>query len=267
LVWFFSLGGADIWPTRKAGTWGERIARLSWEHVPNFKPLLIGSVLVFVTIQVWYEVLRWRANPQKEPQFSALLAETPGLTVLEWEPEVWAYLLADRGDRFEVKVSEAPLGYISASHLFWLPSDRSKWAMVHRPDACMPGTGWKSTGPVTETSVAIDGHKLPFLVFDFVREDVRGLQVWGAWRNGEPIDFDYGNRIAANPERYGMFPSDRHMRSVEVVSLFIPYKEGEPPVEVARRQLERLFRFKPHLRPDGGTSIKSPEGIGEESEK
>ena len=99
---------------------------------------------------------------------------------------------------------------------------------------------------MTPAVIEIDGHPLEFSVFHFENESVKAVQLWGVWRNGKPVDFDWGNRLAALPERYGPLPTDRHMLGVELVSCLIQYKDGEPPVDVLRAQVPQLFHFQPY---------------------
>jgi exosortase len=243
--WYLARGTKDIWPTKTAGTWSERISKLSWEHVPDFRPLLIATVAMFLVIQTWYEVLKRTTPPQLVPQFSARVDEMEGLTKMEWDQEVWNALHADYGDRLELKVPDAPLGTASASHIFYKPSLRIRQAMIHRPDVCMPGSGWKIDGKVEGVTVEMDGYPLDFLVFQFQKDQVRAVQVWGFWRNGKAVEFDYGVRAATSPERFGIWPSARNFSSIEVVSIFVPFLDGKPPIDIALRELSQMFHFEP----------------------
>ncbi|MFM8361042.1 MAG: hypothetical protein ACKOET_21015, partial [Verrucomicrobiota bacterium] len=131
-------------------------------------------------------------------------------------------------------------------------SARSRTALFHRPDICMPGSGWKQVGGVDRTEVDFDGRRLEMLVFRFERPPQRALQLWGVWRNGETVDFDYGDRLRALPERAGFLPTDRHMRGVELLSCVVGTARGEAPLEVARRELPKMFRYQPRALPAGG---------------
>lgn len=245
-------GTEDIWPTREAGTWRERVARLSWGHVPDFRPLLLVTVGSFLLVHGWYQALEWRARPQKEPMFTAVTGAGGGNEREEFSEDVWSALGADVGDRVTRRVADAPAGMVSGYHLFWRPSARSRTALFHRPDICMPGSGWKQVGGVERTEVDFDGRRLEMLVFRFERPPQRAIQLWGVWRNGETVDFDYGDRLRALPERAGFLPTDRHMRGVELLSCVVGAARGEAPLEVARRELPKMFRYQPRAVPAGG---------------
>lgn len=243
---FLARGVKDIWPRKDAGSWRERVSGLNWVGVPDFRPLLGVTVAVFTGVHVWYWVLEWRAQPQKEPQFTAITGEGSGNRKKEFDKSVWDQLGPTDGDTIERTVADAPLGQVSGQHLFWRPSAMSRTALHHRPDVCMPGAGWKQDGGVTETSVDIDGHPLKFMVFHFAREEARALLIWGVWRNGQTVEFDFADKFTALPEKYGMMPTDRHLLGVELMSCFVPYKQGAPPLELARRELPRMFHYSPY---------------------
>jgi hypothetical protein len=155
------------------------------------------------------------------------------------------------GDSLERKDPNAPLGTVYSSHLFWRPSSMSRTALHHRPDVCMPGSGWKMVGDPGETTVEISGQPLKFVVFRFTRDEpggksVSAVMLWGVWRNGQPVPFDFSDRLTALPEKYGMWPTDRHMLGIELLSVMIPYEKGEAPLEAARAALPAMFSYKPY---------------------
>lgn len=243
---WFARGRAGIWPRSDAGSWSDRIAQLSWEHVPDFRPLFGITLGMFLTVHGWYKVLEFRANPQKAPAFSAILDPKSGNEKKEFAGDVWAQLGATQGDSIVRRESSAPLGFVSSSHLFWKPSAMSRTALHHRPDVCMPGSGWQAEGDVGETTVEISGKPLKFVTFKFWRQEspgktVRALMLWGVWRNGEPVPFDFSDKLTALPEQYGWTPTARHMLGIELVSIMVPYEKGEPPLEVARQALPRIY--------------------------
>ncbi len=240
---WMARGVKDIWPRRDVGSWPERVGKLSWTHVPDFRPLLGVTLAMFTVVHAWYWVLQWRAHPQTEPRFQALVGPGTGNTKQEFESAVWNQLGATEGEILARKVPDAPLGQANLHHLFWRPSAMSRTALHHRPDVCMPGSGWKQQGEVGSTEVEINGTKLRFMVFQFAREDARGVVLWSVWRNGVPVDFDFSDKFTALPEKYGVLPTDRHMLGVELLSCFVPYQTGEAPIDLARRELPKAFRL------------------------
>lgn len=113
----------------------------------------------------------------------------------------------------------------------------------------MPGLGWRQVGEVGTVEIPISGTPLKWLVFQFeqpnAKPETKMLQLWGVWRNGEPVQMNYSSRLSVLPEVYGWLPSARHLSGVELVSMFVPYRDGEPPFDVARRLLPEFFVFKP----------------------
>jgi exosortase len=247
---WLARGRQGIWPRQDAGSWGERIAQLSWDHVPDFRPLLGLTVAMFLTVHGWYWVLEYRAKPQTKPAFEVLAQGGTGNEKQEFAGDVWAQLGATEGESLVRRDGSAPMGMVSGSHLFWRPSAMSRTALHHRPDVCMPGSGWKSEGEVGETTVEVSGHPLKFVVFRFSREEktgrrVQALMLWGVWRNGLPVPFDFSDKLTALPEKYGMWPTDRHMLGIELVSVMVPYEKGPAPLELARAAVPKMFQYKP----------------------
>ena len=142
------------------------------------------------------------------------------------------------------KTALSPAGYVDAYHLFWRPSPMSKTALHHRPDVCMPGSGWKQVGDVETVEIPLDGRPLRWMLFRFERGDLKAMQLWGVWRNGQPVEMDYSDKLTALPEKYRPVPSPRHLMGVELVSLFMPYRgDVAPPVTVFRTVLPGMFDY------------------------
>ena len=236
-------GGAP-WP-EGSGSWLERARRLQWTAVPDIRPLLAVSAVTFAVVHGWYFVLKLHAKPQTQPYFTLRPAgETNGIFRSEFDEQVWHRLGADSGEQVRKKTGLAPLGIADSYHLFWRPSPMSKIALHHRPDVCMPGSGWVQKGDVEPVTIEIDGHPLRFLAFQFERGDLKAVQLWGVWRNGKPVEMDYSNHLTALPEKYRPIPSERHLQGVELVSMFVPYQgEYRPPESLFRKLLPELFAY------------------------
>jgi exosortase len=237
----------DVWPSAKAKGAPPVWSYLQWSNIPDFRPFLAVVVLCFATVHGWYFLLTKRANPQTAPLFTVRTEAGSGIKKSTFDERVWEQLHASAGDRITLTNAAAPYGMVEAYHLFWKPSPDSKRALGHRPDSCMPGSGWKQVGGVGKTNVVIDGVSLDFYVFRFERSDLKATQLWGVWRNGQAIEMDYGAGFTAQPEVYRPWPSDRHLRGVELVSCFVPYPatSPEPPVSLATSSLAAMFHYKP----------------------
>ena len=78
------------------------------------------------------------------------------------------------------------------------------------------------------------------------KSDLKALQLWGVWRNGEPVEMDYSARISVLPEKYHPFPSARHLMGVELVSVFLPYRgDTAPKTSTLTAMLPQLFTYRP----------------------
>jgi exosortase len=242
-------GNEAPWPTEKV-PWRQRVSQLRWDKVPDARPLLATGVLMFLAVHVWYYTLRVIVKPQVEPQFTALIDPAKGIKKLEYDENVWAKLGPTSGEQLSYETTDAPMGSLSAYHLFWKPSPKSRIALGHRPDICMPGSGWKQDGAVEAIDVPVNGVPLTFHVFRFSRPDgdYRAIQVWGVWRNGQPVEMDYSQRLTASPEKFGFTPTSRHLQGVELVSFFLPYQGSKsPPLSVITDNVTKLFSYRPFV--------------------
>jgi exosortase len=236
----------DEWPRSRAKDAPARLRFLRWDRVPDFRPVLVVLLACFATVHVWYAVLAQRAKPQTAPYFTAQDGKRPGVRKNHFDEGAWNQLLATSGESLRYTNSLAPFGFVDAYHLFWKPSPQSKRALGHRPDSCMPGSGWKQVGNVGVTNVVVDGVPLQFYIFRFERPDVKAVQLWGVWRNGRPVVMSYGDSYNPHPEVYQPWPTDRHLLGVELVSCFVAYplNAPEPPVNIAARSIGEMFRYK-----------------------
>lgn len=237
----------DVWPSARAKDAPARLRALRWDRVPDLRPFLGVMLACFAAVHVWYFILARNAKPQREPYFTARNEPGSGVHKNVFDESVWAQLRASAGESLRLTNRAAPFGFADAYHLFWKPSPESKRALGHRPDSCMPGSGWKQVGGVGVTNVVVDGVPLRFYVFRFDRSDVKAVQLWGVWRNGRPVEMSYGDGYTPHPEVYQPWPTDRHLLGVELVSCFVAYPAGsaEPPLEVAARSIPAMFRYRP----------------------
>ncbi len=235
-------GIVDPWPRADVGSWSERIGALAWPNVPDFRPLFATTVTCFLGVHLWYFILGLDVHPQTRPYFKARLEEGSGNKKQEFDDTVWRQLGADSGENFRRQIQEAPLGYADGYHLFWKPGPMSRFALHHRPDACMPGQGWKMVGQPLPVKTRLGNQDLDFLAFRFEREGLKAFQIWGVWRDGQPVPFDFSKAFSVHPEVFKPWPSNRHLLGVELVSCFVPYKgEQVPDPNIFARILPQMF--------------------------
>jgi len=238
-------GIEDPWPRTDVGSWVERISNLAWPNVPNFRPLFATTLASFLAVHAWYWVLSIQARPQTKPLFAARLDPGSGNQPQEFDDTVWRQLGANAGETFRRNVPEAPLGFVDGYHLFWKPGPMSRFALHHRPDACMPGQGWRMVGEPEPVQVPLGDQSLSFLAFRFEREGMKALQFWGVWRDGNPVPFDFRKAFSAHPEVFKPWPSNRHLLGVELVSCFVPYRPDQSPdLKLFETILPQMFTRK-----------------------
>jgi exosortase len=244
-------GEEDPWPRRDVGSWADRVTALAWPNVPNFRPLFATTLACFVGVHLWYFLLALEAKPQTEPLFTPRLGANSGNSVEAFDETAWRQLGANVGESIRRQTSDAPLGGVSAYHLFWKPGPMSRFALHHRPDVCMPGQGWNMVGDPEPVKAKISGQELDLLAFRFEREKEKAVQVWGVWRNGRPVPFDFHKSLSSHPEVFRPWPSNRHLLGVELLSCFVPYRAGQSvDLAVATRALAAIFDRKVEKLPE-----------------
>jgi len=235
-------GVEEPWPRTDAGSWAERISALAWPNVPDFRPLFATTLSCFLGVHLWYYLLAVQTSPQTKPYFTPRLDTDPANKIQETEEAVARALGATTSVNLRRSVPEAPMGFVTAYHLFWKPGPHSRFALHHRPDICMPGQGWKMVGKPEPLKVTIGGNPLDFLTFNFERDGLKAIQVWGVWRDGQAVAFDYNKSFGDLPEVFKPWPSNRHLLGVELVSCFMPYKPNQvPDLALLTRVLPQMF--------------------------
>ncbi|MCC6231781.1 MAG: exosortase/archaeosortase family protein [Verrucomicrobiales bacterium] len=219
---------------------GAQVSGMDWGRIPNLAPALVIALLGMVTYHAWLAVLDWRSPPQRAPYFTVRTG--PGMETKEesMSPDVWGALTPSSGGMYTRRQGGVPGGRVHLYHFFWKPAAANRWVTGHRPDVCMPAGGWKKDGDVEPLEVEFDGQRLTMHLFRFADSGQRALQVWGIWRNGEPIHMDFFQR----PRLEWSVLTGKNRSAVEVLSCVVPYLDGEPPVEVARAVLRDVVRYQ-----------------------
>ncbi len=242
LIWVLGkiLEGKVIAPWPAGFTdWRGKVGGLRWHRLPDFRPLAAITVGSFIGVHAWYFALQFSVSPQTKPYLHLKLAKDSGNEETAPDEQVMRELGVTEMESLRRRTPLAPTeAGVSVSHLFWAPSPRTKTALHHRPDICMPGQGWKPIGEVEKVMLNLNGKQCQFYSFRFEKPGIKALSVWGVWRNGEGVEMDYSNKLTALPEVYHPWPSSRHLMGIEILSVFVPYR-GEP--EPLPQLVERLF--------------------------
>lgn len=217
----------------------QQIRGLDWRRMPNFLPTLVIGLAAFSTYHVWLEILDRRDPPQQTPFFTARTGNDTGVEKIETNSEVWTILSPTSGGSYVARNPSFPSGRISLYHFFWKPAAANRWVTGHRPDICMPAGGWQKAAEPEPIEVDFDGRKLRFTLFRFTGVGQHALQIWGIWRNGQPIEMDFFR----NPTLEWSLLTGKSRSAVEVVSCVVPYAGGDEPLDFARQLVKTAFEY------------------------
>jgi exosortase len=230
-----------------------QIQTLDWRRMPNFAPAIAIGVAGVATYHIWLTILDRRDPPQSAPYFAVRTDEESKTTKEEMNPDIWAVLSPSSGGTYTHRQPSLPGGRVSLYHFFWKPAAANRWVTGHRPDVCMPAGGWKKDGEVEPIDITFDGRSLRLHVFRFAGIGQRALQVWGIWRNGEPIQMDFFN----NPTLEWSLLTGRSRSAVEVISCVVPYTEDQPPLDLAKQIMTSVFEYRRPPKAAASQAIRS----------
>lgn len=264
-------GAVETEPLRKQSTEGpppephwkrltRQLKRLQWERMPSFLPAVGLGLAGFLTYHVWLAVLDFRHPPQRQPYFTVDVGPHTDTVEEEMPPDIWAALSPTLGGTYVRKQPDVAGGQVHLYHFFWKPAAANRWVTGHRPDICMPAGGWKKDGEVEPVDIEFNGKPLRMYVFRFAAVGQRALQIWGIWRNGEPVLMDFFD----NPTLEWSLLTGKSRSAVEVVSCVVPYLENEPPIEIARKVLTSVVHYQnqgPAAAEDGSRDDASPASL------
>lgn len=204
--------------------------------------LLIG-IIGAQSLSAWIEA---KEQVQTVPLFYAKINRSNQF--LRIPPEIWNELRPTTGEQIRHQGAELPGGTADCFHFFWKPSLWNRFALVHRPDICMPGVGWKSSGPPEPLIVSLDGESIRCHLFRFRRGDVYAAELWGVWRNGQPLSIDYK---PAQVMGVVVPPPSLHLEgkrgsATEMIACSVIADGTAPPAEKAVAVLRSVFEYKRH---------------------
>jgi hypothetical protein len=235
----------------------EQVRGLDWSAAPRLGLALVVGLLGFVAYHAWLAVLDLRDPPQREPYFEARSGPGTGTESLPVEEDIQQALRASGGGYFEHLEPSVPGGRVALYHFFWKPAAANRWVTGHRPDICMPAGGWRKDGEPEPVEVIISGQRLLMHAFRFANDDVKALQLWGIWRNGEPVHM----RFFDNPTLEWSLLTGKSRSAVEVLSCFVPYAGKEAPLQVARETVAKVFEYRRGAASDRVAGVTAPSGL------
>ncbi len=236
----------------RSGSPGVEVARpttsrsLSFVHSPAFALAAVSLLAGIFAARAFYARGEGTAYSQKAPRFT-VRADAESSTRLRPVPkEVWNELSPTSGEYVQHADVKSGTGAVDCFHFFWKPSVWNRFALVHRPDICMPGIGWTEVGAPQAVSVSFGGRDVSFYLFHFRRGTIQALEVWGAWRNGVPVPLDYTpDQVLGTGATPAFLKMNGKRRSAtEILACSLVSDGGEPPRELAVALLPHVFDYK-----------------------
>jgi exosortase len=210
-------------------------------------PIFIACLTGLIAARILGAVIEARDQTQVAPFFVARVDQAAGDQPVPVPKEIWNELRPTSGEYLRRHDESLPRGLADFYHFFWKPSPWNRFALIHRPDICMPGVGWEARGAPEPVDVDFDGRSVRFYAFRFQRGEYHALQMWGVWRNGEPISLDYQvaqvQGDAVPPPALQLEGKRRSATEIVACSLFS--EQSAPQAEIAVALLRSVFKYKP----------------------
>jgi exosortase len=220
------------------------VSKLTIPAAPIFRTLTLSFLVGMVCARSLYAWIEVKDRTQTAPLFAAKIDNSNQLRRVP--VEIWNELRPTTAEYIRRGSADLPGGAADCFHFFWKPSAWNRFALVHRPDICMPGVGWEADAPSETIDVSLNGHAIRCHLFRFRRGEVRALELWGVWRNGEAVPLDYAPeqvlRATAPPST---LPLEGKRRSAtEIIACSVIANGTVPPVEIVVALLRSVFEYK-----------------------
>ncbi|HAK07431.1 MAG TPA: hypothetical protein DCO65_09250 [Spartobacteria bacterium] len=213
---------------------------------PAFRSIFFACLAALISARTVYAWIEKQDRTQTAPFFTARAEASNGNQLIKIPRDIWNELRPTSGEYVRRKNVDLPGGVADCFHFFWKPSAWNRFALVHQPNICMPGVGWKSVGPPEPLNVDLNGESLQFYAFHFRRGHNFALELWGVWRNGEPVSLDYNTT-----QVFGVAPAPASMRlegkrrsATEIIACSLIGEGSEPSREIAVAVLRSAFEYK-----------------------
>jgi len=225
--------------------------------------VLIAGIFGIAIAQIVSAKIEARDQTQTAPFFS--VREDASQTRVQLPRDVWNELHPTSGEY--IRTRDSRLGAGEVFHFFWKPSPWNRFVLVHRPDICMPGVGWETTGPPESITIDFSGHQTQLYLFRFRRGDIEALELWGVWRNGDAVALDYqpassgigfqpmismgrqsgdSRSLSAAAAPPALHLEGKRRSATEIVACVIGGNRAHPPqVERAIAILKSVFQYQP----------------------
>ena len=217
------------------------------EARPVFGLLLLCFVAGIICARALYARLEAQDQTQTAPFFTARIDNSSGNRQAPIPRDIWNELRPTSGEYVRRESPELPRGGADCFHFFWKPSVWNRFALVHRPDICMPGVGWKLDGKAEPFDVMLNGRFIRCYIFRFQRGNAHALELWGVWRNGEavPLDYQPAQVLGAAVPPPSLHLEGKRRSATEIIACSVIVDGTAPPPEIAVALLQSVFQYKP----------------------
>jgi hypothetical protein len=212
-----------------------------------FALLAAGIALAIAGARLVSARLDAQSHSQTAAYFSAKIDNGSGNSLGKIPREIWTELRPTSGEYVVRDDAALPRGRADCFHFFWKPSPWNRFALVHRPDICMPGIGWQLIAPAEPREFEIDGRHLSVYLFRFKRDRTLALELWGAWRNGNlvPIDYKPDQVLGVAVPPASLYLEGKRGSATEIVSCSVISDGPELPDDIAVEILRATFKYNP----------------------
>jgi exosortase len=224
----------------------ELLGRMTNQNAPLLRVVAVSFLVGIICARFFSAYLERRDQDQTEPFFVAKIDNVHGNKLERVPQSIWNELRPTSGESIRPQDSQAGANNAGLYHFFWKPSPWNRFVLVHRPDICMPGVGWKLTGAPEPIDVPLNGRSIRFYAFRFQRQNAYSLQLWGIWRNGEPVSLDYQPEqvlgAAVPPSSWQL--EGKRKSATEIVACSVIANDRLPANEIAVALLQSVFQYR-----------------------
>ncbi|MEP7078724.1 MAG: exosortase/archaeosortase family protein [Chthoniobacterales bacterium] len=238
---------ATVTPLRAYLDW----ARSLWRRISAPAAGTIGVIVTlmfsgFVGARLLSARFDWQQGVQTAPFFSAQVDGTTGTQLIPVPRDIWNELRPTSGEYIRRASSNIPRGVADLFHFFWKPSPWNRYALVHRPDICMPGIGWEMSVSPEPITIDFNGFAVRCYAFQFHRGNDHAIELWGVWRNGSPVPLDYqpAQVFGSALPPPGLQLEGKRGSATEIVACSITASDAAPAKEIAVALMRSIFQYK-----------------------
>jgi len=192
----------------------------------------------------------FRGGPApRPPALTFVFPETsPHFQKIELKPTTAAQLQPDLG---RVAAWSSPSGQWLAYSFQWFPgTSRARiLARLHKPDACLPSTGWQMTEERAPILLPFGGVTLPFRALTFGRSTDHGDEfahiyfcIWQEHANGQPEPADDNLRLTS----LRLIGQRERGLGQQILEVVLAGADDGPTADAAfRQEIAPLLRYEP----------------------